>query len=300
MSQSEQSWLYEGRGLSPEWSWSFTTDAPLVGLDLAREGGETVIADASGSVYLLDRRGRVLTLARGLHSLQEIAWSDTGSTGAVVRDESVLTVLNRQLRSLWSLDLREPIGAIAADPYGQHFAACLDSGYTRILNSSRRTVSEFATNRPLAYARFVATETELIGAAENGLVCCHHLDGSPLWGEPWWSNIGDLSITGNGQAVFLAGLNLGIQRFDGNGNSQGTYVIEGTPNRVSTSFRLKRLIASTIERGLIWLDSDGEVLWFVETPEPVVTLRCDPLGIGVVCGFESGRVVRLDWGMPVT
>ncbi len=56
---------------------------PLVGLELARETGETVVADAAGSVYLLDRRGRILTLSRGLHSLSGIAWSDSGSTGAL-------------------------------------------------------------------------------------------------------------------------------------------------------------------------------------------------------------------------
>src|SRR4051812_9305769 len=105
MSASEYSWLDHGRGVSPERTWSFTADAPLVGLDLARETGETIIADAAGSVYLLDRRGQVVTLARGLDTLQEVAWSDTGAAGAVVRDNSNLTMMNRQMRVVWSLDL---------------------------------------------------------------------------------------------------------------------------------------------------------------------------------------------------
>jgi len=63
---------------------------------------------------------------------------------------------------------------------------------------------------------------------------------------------------------------------------------------------LKRLVASTVEKGLIWLDSDGEILWFCETPEETVSVRCDPLGTGFVCGFDSGRIVRLDWGYPVS
>jgi hypothetical protein len=230
MSGSDQKWLDGGRGLPPEWIWSFTADAPLVGLELARETGETIVADAAGSVYLLDRRGRILTLSRGLHTLSGIAWSDAGTTGAVVVGDSALTVLNRQLR----------------------------------------------------------------------VVCRHHLDGSPVWGEPWWSNIGDLCITGDGQTVFLAGLNLGIQRFDGAGNSQGTYFIEGTPNRIAATFALKRLVASTVEKGLVWLDSEGEILWTTQTPEEICDLRCDPLGTGIVCGFDSGRVVRLDWGFSAS
>jgi len=300
MSVADQKWLDGGRGLPPEWTWSFTADAPLVGLELARESGETIVADAAGSVYLLDRRGRIVTLSRGLHTLSGIAWSDSGASGAVIVGDSILTVLNRQLRVVGTTDLREPILAVAIDPFGRHFAACLENSETQILNANRKTIARFTTTRPLSYAQFVATETDLISAADNGLICRHHLDGSPVWGEPWWSNIGDLSVTGDGRTIFIAGLNLGIQRFDGGGNSQGTYVLEGTPNRISASFSLKRLVASTVEKGLVWLDSEGEVLWATQTPEEIRCLRCDPLGAGIVCGFESGRVARLDWGYSAT
>jgi hypothetical protein len=300
MSGSDKNWLEGGRGLPPEWTWSFTADAPLVGLELARETGETIVADAAGSVYLLDRRGKILTLSRGLHSLSGIAWSDAGTTGAIVVDDTTLTVLNRQLRIVGTAEFREPILTVAADPYGRHFAVCFENAETRILNSSRKTIARFATTRPLSYARFVTTETELISAADNGLICRHQLDGSPVWGEPWWSNIGDLCVTGDGRTIFLAGLNLGIQRFDGGGNSQGTYVVEGTPKHIASSYALRRLITSTVEKGLIWLDSEGEVLWSTETPEDVCCLRCDPLGSGIVCGFESGRVARFDWGFPIS
>jgi hypothetical protein len=300
MTQPEERWLDGGRGLGPEWTWSFTADAPLVGLDLARETGETLVADAAGSVYLLDRRGRILTLSRGLHALAEIAWSDSGECGAVVVDDHVLNVLSRQLRVTWSYEFHEAILAIAVDPFGRHFACCLGGGETRILNVGRKTVTRFSTARPMAHVRFVASQPELIAAAESGLLCRIGLDGTPIWNEACWSNIGDLAITGDGRTVFIAGLNLGIQRFDGYGNSQGTYVLEGTPNHIATSFGLRRLVASTIEKGLYWLDADGEILWAAETAEAARTLRCDPLGAGIVCGFESGRVVRFDWGLPNT
>jgi hypothetical protein len=299
MSESDQAWLTRGRGLAPEWQWSFTADAPLVGLELARETGETFVADAAGSVYLIDRRGRVVTLTRGLPGLQEIAWSDAGTGGAVVGGDSTLTLLNRQLRVVWTTDLRQSVAAIAVDPFGHHIAVCFEGGSTRILNSNRKLVAEFQTTRPLAFVRFVTTVPELISAADNGLICRHQLTGSQLWGEAWWSNIGDLCITGDGEAIFLAGLNMGVQRFDADGNSQGTYVIDGTPNRIATSFALRRLAVATVENSLAWLDADGEILWMARTPEPVQTLRCDPIGSGMVCGFESGRVARLEWGAPI-
>ena len=238
MSDSDQNWLEGGRGLPPEWTWSFTADAPLVGLELARETGETVVADAAGSVYLLDRRGRILTLSRGLHALSGIAWSDAGTTGAVIVGDSTLTVLNRQLRVVGTTDLREPILTRRRSiPLAGILRSASQNAETRILNANRKTIARFTTTRPLSYARFVTTETDLISAADNGLICRHHLDGSPVWGEPWWSNIGDLCITGDGRTIFLAGLNLGIQRFDGGGNSQGTYVAGGDAQPHRRQFR---------------------------------------------------------------
>ena len=127
MSDADQRWLEGGRGLPPEWTWSFTADAPLVGVELARETGETVVADAAGSVYLLDRRGRILTLSRGLHALSGITWCDAGTAGAVIVGDSTLTMLNRQLRVVGTTDLHEPILTVAIDPFGHHFAVCLQN-----------------------------------------------------------------------------------------------------------------------------------------------------------------------------
>jgi len=32
--------------------------------------------------------------------------------------------------------------------------------------------------------------------------------------------------------------------------------------------------------------------------DDVVRVVCDPFGYGVVCGFRSGRIVRLEWNKP--
>ena len=69
-------WLDAGQGETPRASWSFTADAPLVCLELARETGEVLVADESGGVYLLDRRGQVTALVRGTPDIRSIAFSD--------------------------------------------------------------------------------------------------------------------------------------------------------------------------------------------------------------------------------
>jgi hypothetical protein len=64
MTEPEPDWLTSGKGERPRRRWSFTADAPLVCLELARESGEVLAADTSGGLYLLDRRGQIAALSR--------------------------------------------------------------------------------------------------------------------------------------------------------------------------------------------------------------------------------------------
>ena len=295
MNQADSDWLWTGRGSCPQASWSFTTDAPLVSLQHARETGETLLADASGGMYLLDRGGRVITLSRGFQNVSEVAWSDAGEGGVVVTGTSRLSRLNHQLEVLWSIELPAVILAVAVDPYGHYVGVSLANGKSRLYDSSRQLVGRFETLRPLSYLRFVATLPHLVGASEYGLVCCHGIDGEEFWNEKLWSNVGDLSITGNASRIYLAGFNQGIQTFDSQGRGRESYVVEGTPNLVASSFAKHRLAVSTLERRLYFLDSDGELLWGGDAPEDITRIVCDPLGFWLMCGFESGRVMMLEW-----
>ena len=284
MSNADQKWLEGGRGLPPEWTWSFTADAALVGAELARETGETVVADAAGSVYLLDRRGRILTLSRGLHALSGITWCDAGTSGAVIVGDSTLTMLNRQLRVVGSTELHETILTVAVDPYGHHFAVCLQNAETRILNANRKTIARFTTTRPLSYARFVPTDTALHAAADKGLICRHHLDGTPVWGEPCWSNITATSaLRETARPFFLPdsiwafsdSMGAVIRRERGRGSGTRTALPPRSPSNAWSRRPSKR----GFQFGSI---PDGEILWAMQTPEEIRCLAgsCDPLGAG--------------------
>ena len=295
MSKTDPEWLAASRGTRPTVRWSFATDAPLVGLELARETGEVLAADASGGLYLLDRRGQVVSLSRGFHALGALAWSDVGTGGALVMGETRLCRLNRQLKVDWSLDLPDVIRTIAVDPFGQYVAVCLAGGGNVVFDPHKRQVGAFDTMRPLSFVQFLSSEPTLIGAADYGLLTCHDLQGRELWSERPWSNVGDLGVTGSGDSISLAGFNQGIQKFDGSGHSLGSHVVEGTASRLSTSFIPRRLIVATIERHLHWLDGDGELLWAAQLPEEIIRVRCAPLGTAAVCGLTTGRILRLDW-----
>src|SRR5258708_17253195 len=91
-------WLKEGEGRRPRLSWSLSTEAPLVGLRLARETGDVLAADASGGLYHIDRSGKLANITRGPSPIPAISWSDTGAGGiALVRDAELDWVNERLL-----------------------------------------------------------------------------------------------------------------------------------------------------------------------------------------------------------
>lgn len=287
--------LAAGRGIPPRLQWSFCTESPLVVLDYAAESGEVLAGDDAGGLYLLDRNGRVRSLTRGYYPLRGVAWSDTGQGGVVLVGETRLCRLTPRLETAWSLDMPNVLLAAAVDPFGQYVAAALDNGGNFIFDIHKQRVAAFETIRPLSFLRFLTSEPVLLGAAEYGHLCLHALDGGQLWSEKLWTNVGDLAATGDGSTIVIAGFNHGLQVYDGEGGSRGSYMIDGTPHRVAITFEPDRLAAATIERGLYWLDADGELLWAATLPEDVCRVHCDPLGNWLLCGLSSGRIMRLSW-----
>lgn len=294
-SEAEPKWLSAGIGTKPELRWTFATDAALVDLASAREGRQVVAADASGGIYLLDGSGQLLSVTRGFASLSALAISDVGGTVVAAVGDDRLCWCDRRLKVLWSVSLPDAVLAVAVDPYGHYAAASLANGKNHVFDAHKTRISRFETIRPLGFIQFLAARRGLVGAADYGLLCSHSLDGEEIWSEQLWSTVGDLTVTGDGRVIYLAGFSHGVQAFDGEGANRGSYVVEGTPSHVATSFAPHRLAVTTLERHFYWLDSHGELLWATSLPDDACRVRCDPLGDGVICGLGSGRLLRLHW-----
>ncbi|MEZ6066317.1 MAG: WD40 repeat domain-containing protein [Planctomycetaceae bacterium] len=288
-------WIRGNLGNSPALMWSFTTEGRLTALALARESAEVFAADDAGVMCRLDRQGRIAAITRLHDPLHVLAWSDDGRVGAAVCGESTLHLFDHVLKSQWSVDLPAPPIAVAVSPFGTHIAVSLADATNRIYDAGKKKLATFESMRPLAHLQFISTETGLVAAAEHGLICRLDLGGRLEWGDKLWSNVGQLAISGDAELIYLACNTHGVQVYDGSGGSVGSYVLEGTVNHAAVSFEPQRIIASTVERTLYWLDSDGEVLWRTIMPDDVAALACDPLGEWVICGLRCGRVYRLDW-----
>lgn len=295
MAVTDTSWLSSGQGRPPEQTWAFTTDAPLADLAFARETGETLAADVTGGLYRLNRGGRIVSISRGYKHLSTLAWSDTGTFGLALLGSEHFVRFDAQLQITWTMRTPSRIHALAIDPFGHHAAVALENSQTYIVGEDRRVVCEFPSVRPLHFLRFVATYRDLIGAADYGVILRQQFNGEPVWHEKLLSKVGDLAITGDGRLSYLASYNHGIQVYDSEGYSHASYVVKGTPSRLSTSFDGKTIIAATQENYLYRMNPKGELVWAAEAPDAITRLHADPLGKGFVCGFSSGRVVRYDW-----
>jgi hypothetical protein len=294
MSVTDEDWLRSGEGSKPALRWSFVTDAPLSDLRVARESGDVIAADQSGGLYLLDRQGQIRALTRTAHELRKLAWADDGSLGAVLIDDKSLGCFDRQLQFRWIRELPQETLAVAMTPFGSHLAVSLANANTLIYDSENRKVSKFESLRPLMHLQFLPSQPELIVAAEHACFARYRLDGEPLWVEKLWSNVGDLSVTGDGKLIFLAGFSYGVQVFDGNGSAVGSFVLDGTAGLVSVTYIGKLILAATLEGQLVCLDPEGTARWMLELPDDLCRIVLSPLGDWLILGFASGRIVRLD------
>lgn len=288
-------WL-AGQGLGPQLKWHCGTDGRLTSLTCARETGDIFFSDEAGTLARVDRRGQITALTRLHQPVFSLQWSDDGSQGAVIAGDDQVLRLNRDLQVTHKLSLPDVCMAVAVSPFGHQLAISLAGGDNMIYNERNRRIARFETMRPLSFLRFCVTEQLLFGAAEHGMLCCHNLNGAEVWREKNWSNVGKMTISGDGEYVYLASFAHGVQALDGDGASIGSYVLEGTINRVDASFEPHRLVVATVERDLYWLDADGELLWGTRTPDDIVDVLCDPLGEWAVCGLSEQGIYRLDWG----
>lgn len=296
MAGATPEWLQQGRGQLPRQAWSFATDAPLHALDMGRESGTVVAADQSGGLYWVNRQGRVKALTRTSHQIHLLTVADDGSSGAAILDDFTLAWFDESLQFRWTRELTDEAIGLAMTPLGTHVIATMASGLNVIYDADKRKVTSFESLRPLRFVKFLASEPAVIAAADYGFFARYSLQGELKWNERLWSTVNDLDVTGSGDQIVLAGLAHGLQVYDGDGNSKGSFVMDGTAHRVSSTFTTKRLAAATLEKQVAVFDGRGTLLWMAESPEEIVRLRMSPWGDWLIVGLADGHVLRLDQG----
>ncbi|HSG71096.1 MAG TPA: hypothetical protein VLA12_11810, partial [Planctomycetaceae bacterium] len=229
MSSHATKWISEGTGIAPALRWSFVTDSPIQTMGLANEPGTLLVADQSGGMYLFDRRGKILAVSRGFLDVRDLSFCERGSGAVAVLGENRIVAVTPALKIDWSIELSEPVLTAAIAPFGEHFAACLSNGVNYIMRSDRKRIAKFETLRPIRFARFSHTRTELVLAAEYGFLGVCNFSGEPLWKEKLFSNVGEMAMASDAGLIALALFAHGIQKYTREGDTAGRYMVEGTP-----------------------------------------------------------------------
>ena len=288
-------WVEQGKGRSPRISWTTTTDAPLVAMRLARETGELLAADETGALYRIDPLGRIVSVTRAKSPIRRLVWSDTGNGGAMLVGDRTLYWFNEQLQFTGSMELVFRGVGLAIEAHGNYTSVSLGDTTNLIFDSNRKLLRYFSTSQPLSRLEFLLSQPALIGIAEYGLLCCVDFNGQPQWQEKLFGGVGDLAIQGVDEAILLASYALGIQCHDLEGQQDGSYQVGGTARQVAASLHASRIAVATQEGAILWMNTSGQVLWSGQSPEELLSLACEAQGRGLICGFRSGRISRIDW-----
>jgi hypothetical protein len=293
---SVPAWVRDGVGRMPRVTWTYSSGNRVKAMALARETGDLFVADDDRGLSRINEEGELTFLTRLPRSARLLCVSDDGQWGTAVVDVGTLYRFDRGLSFVWEAELDEPCLTVAMAPFGYQTAAAKSDGVTDIFNERKRKIASFETVRPLAALEFCSQSPLLFGAAEHGLVGCYELSGAEVWQERFWSNVGDIATTGDGNRIYLASSAHGVQTLDGDGSTVGAYVVEGTTRRVAASYEPGHVICSTVERQLFVMDSHGDVIWHAEPPDDVVDIACSAFGEEVTVAVSSGEILRLDWG----
>jgi hypothetical protein len=288
--------------LEPEPAWNVLTEGPLKGLGLAREAGAILAWDDADQLYLIDLRGEFRSVARAPGKVIGAVCSDDGSRIALLGVGNRFWLLDADLGVIAERSAPPDPVAIAIDPHGRYVLITSRMGFNQFYNRHAKPAGRFEAHQPLAFVAFIPDRPILIAAAAYGMLAAFDLSGDgggKLAAEESWSDrqittVGRLTTTGDGSMVLASCFTHGVQRYDVNGNNEGSYHLGGTAVHAVPDFAGRVIAVATAEGDLSILNSAGNVRWKTSLPRPAVSLETDPLGRYVVYGHATGEIVRLD------
>jgi hypothetical protein len=280
--------------IAPQVRWTHITDAPLVGLVLAREAGLVLAWDDSHNLYLIDLAGNRVRMTRTPVPLNLATISDDGSQIVAASKEGDVWWLTRSLEPrLHQGTHRHLIGAALA-PFGEYLAVSMSDNHTFVYDCLGRRITNLLTHRPLRHLVFLVGQPYLIGAAEYGLAGCYDLDGEPRWQDALWSSAGHVSTSGEGYAILVSCYGHGLQRYGLDGTNEGAYHLGGDVARASIEYDGKLFAAATLEGGILLVNAAGHVLWRRTLPKPAREIALDAAGQFLIYGQETGEITMFD------
>ncbi len=291
--------------LDPVTAWTVVADSPLKGLSMAREAGTILAWDEGNQLYLYNVHGEPLSYSRVPNRIQAGAISDDGSLIALLvdGDDAGLMLLNADFDVQVVRPAPSEPSFVTIDPHGRYIAIGTRQDTTFLISRYGRAAGRLETRGPLSHLCFVPDRPLMIGAAAFGMLTGIALEPSGsqggleaeiIWNDRLMSNVGRLTVSGDGGMILASCYTLGIQRYDLRGRNEGSYHPGGTVSHAIPDFPGRTIVAATLEGDLAVMNSAGNVRWRTSLPRPVIALEIDPLGRFLIYGHATGEILRLD------
>ena len=291
--------------LEPSITWTIVTDSPLKGLSFAREAGTILAWDEGNQLYLLNTRGESLSTSRVPNRILTGAISDEGSLIALLveADGVGLLILSADFDVLSQRPAPSEASFVTIDPHGRYLAIGTRHNAVHLINRHGRPAGRLETMEPMSHLCFVPGRPIMVGAAAFGMLVGielepnrsqGRLDPEIIWQDRLMSNVGRLTLDGEGNMILASCFTMGIQRFDLTGRNEGSYHLGGTVSHAVPDFPGRAIAAATLEGELVLMNSAGNVRWRTLLPQPVISLEIDPLGRYMIYGHATGEIVRHD------
>ena len=289
--------------LDPTVSWTVVTDAPLLGLSYAREAGVLLAWDDASHVYLLDGLGDRRYESRAPEKILSAEVSDDGSLVALLLARSRMLLLGPELEPIIERAAPSDATSLAVDSHGRFVAVGTKTVESSLFTRHGKPSAKFETRQPLAHLKFVPSQPLLLGAATYGLLVAvglsevrlsEGLDPEILWEEKLATSVGRLACSGDGGIILASCFTHGVQRYDLQGQNEGSYHLGGTASHAVPDFAGRTIAVATTEGELSILNPAGNVRWKTGLPRPPVGLETDALGRFLFYGLPTGEVSRVD------
>ncbi len=291
----EWDWVGQSTRRRPKIAWTFNAEAPLRSMVLLRETGVVLLADRAGFLAKLDSQGNRLRVAQGFRNLTHL---ETG----LVSDSPIFVAFREELRrigpdfqTVWVRRFNDPVSVLASDPYGRWLAAALETGDGFLIGANNERYGDFTAKPRPRHIVVSGQDFEITIAAKYGSLERFNDAGELLWKTERFGNLGYVKTDGLSPRIWLAAYNRGVVSLEPNGESGPAFLVNGSPSRVAVSYDSRFIAVATQERSLYWLNNRGDLLWATSVADDIHFLDVDPLGHWLLCGFASGKVVRIDW-----
>ncbi len=292
-----------GTRFDPKEAWTTVTDAPLLGLSLARETGILLAWDEGRNVYLIDEHGERRMAERAPAPILSAAISDDGSLVGLLVGGPRLLLLDGTLSPEADRPAAGGALSLTVDSHGRYVAVSSKFDSLQFYNRLGKTAGKLALKQPLPMIRFVASQPMLIGGGGFGALMAIELGASGkgdalaaeiVWEERLMSNLGRLEATGDGSMILASCFNVGIQRYDLQGHNEGSYHLGGTATNAVPDFTGRSIAASTHEGELFILNAAGNIRWKTQLSQPASALEIDCAGAVSDLRFTDWEIRRID------